>query len=281
MGLKAIAYAGYKTGKTVFGLTMAELGPIGVIDNEGRHQWYTQPAPPSVPRREFPFDDPRVVRTDLDMLAVNPVLAASFAACHVVYLVQTVDLERVRLAVRAFNRDPDVVGIDIDSGSIMWDMLMSTRDTSDERKSMLSWAPVKEWDRLFKIGLTAGQKHCLLIAHAQDKLKMVKRPDGSAEFLVEKIVPRLEKYSGHWADIVVSFDMPDGATHPSLIVVDEGTGGAGGLRRGVRMDNPTFKKVVDRLGRLPDSTPVPEADVAYRNKLETQRAVAATQKERK
>jgi hypothetical protein len=139
---------------------------------------------------------------------------------------------------------------------------------------MLSWGPVKQWDKLFKIGLTGGNKHVVILAHAQEKLKMVKRADGSNEFIVEKIIPRLEKFSGHWADMVVTFDYPEGAKFPTLIVIDEGTGGAGGLRRGAKMPDPTFKKLLDRLGWIPATNPevlAEQQDLEYRNKKETER----------
>jgi len=277
IGLKLIPYGPNKVGKTVFGLTMAERGPIGVVDTEGRHQWYTIPIE-GAPARPWPYDQPRRIRPDLAMLTHNPTLQAAFSSAHPIYLVQTVDLEKTRLATKAWNNDPAIFGIDLDSGSIQWDMLMSTRDTSDERKAMLSWGPVKEWDKLYKIGLTGGNKHVLILAHAQEKLKMVKRPDGSNEFITEKIVPRLEKYSGHWADMVVTFDYPEGAKFPTMIVIDEGTGGAGGLRRGVKMADPTFGKLLDRLGWIPPlnvEVTAEQADLAYRNKRETERAAAA------
>jgi hypothetical protein len=280
VGLKLVPFGPNKVGKTVFGLTMAEVGPIGVIDTEGRHQWYTLPLV-DAPKRPFPYDNPRRVRPDLDMLRANPTLQAAFASAHPIYLVQTVDLEKTRLATKAWNNDADIVGIDLDSGSITWDMLMSTRDDSDERKAMLSWGPVKAWDKLYKIGLTGGNKHVIILAHAQEKLKMVKRPDGSNEFITEKIVPRLEKYSGHWADMVVTFDYPEGAKFPTLIVIDEGTGGAGGLRRGAKMPDPTFKKLLDRLGWIPataQEVTAEQTDIAYRNKCETEKAASTQRK---
>jgi hypothetical protein len=270
MGLKVIAYAPPKNGKTVFGLTMAEEGAVGVIDAEGRLQWYTEPLP-NAPKRPWPYDNPRRILPSLGCLA-NPTLAAAFANAHPIYLVETVALEQMRKACKVWNNDPDIFGIDLDSATIAWQQLCATRDTSDEKKSMLSWAPIKEWDNLFKIGLSGGGKHVCMIAHAQEKVKLIRRPDGTSEFVTDKVVPRLEKYSGHWADMTVTFDMKEGAKYPNLVVIDEGTGGAGGLTRGSKLPDPTFAKLLRKLGRLPQVTAVPQADdVGYRNQMELQR----------
>jgi len=260
MGLKAIAFGSYKSGKTAFGLSMAALGPVGVIDTEDRLEWYTVPA--VTQPRPFPFDNPRRVRP-------LPFLAA---ATGIIYLVQTKEVGRVGQAVEGFTRDASLVGVVIDSGSVVWDLLQDTRDESDPRTAMLSWAPVKKTNRRLMYAAMSGGKHLLITAHTQEKFTKVGR-----ELVVSGVRPWLEKKTPHWADLTLEFTYPDGAPHPVMRVDGEGVGGQGGIVRGAILGDytktppepaPTFPGLLQRLAFVappPPGDPDPD-ELEYRNR---------------
>jgi hypothetical protein len=264
IGLKTIAYGPYKSGKSVFGLTLAELGPIGLIDTEYRHEWYTEPAPAlsatgaALPTRPFPYDNPRLVRP-------LPFLAAARGE---VYLVQTQEIGVVGRAIEAWTRDPAMAGIVIDSGSVVWDLLQDTRDDSNEKASMLSWTPVKKVNRRLMYAAMSGGKHLIITAHTQEKFSKVGR-----ELVVTGVRPWLEKKSPHWADLTLEFTYPDGCPHPIARVDGEGIGGQGGLVRGAILGDPgkgepaiTFGELVRRLSFMaPSPTPLDQDELDYRN----------------
>ena len=261
MGLRVIAYAPFKQGKTVLGLTMAELGDVGILDSEARLQHYTIPHP-SIKPAAFPFDHPRAVRTDNEMCRLNPKLKAALAKAGCVYVVQTKDIHEAGRAIAEFTSAPALCGIVIDSGSILWDLFQDTRDDSDPRMSMLSWTPIKRYLKRFHYSLDYGEKHVLETAHVQEVIKKV-----GEQFVKAGERPWLEKKTPHWADLTVTLDYPDNAAWPTLVVMGEGIGGAGGLRRGARLENATFGDLVQRAGAdVKAITPeLPPEEVTYRN----------------
>lgn len=259
MGLKTIGYGPYKSGKSVFGLSMAEVGHIGLIDTEDRMEWYTAPPASPVPVEPFPFDNPRLVRP-------LPFLAG---ARHVVYLVQTKEIAVAGRAIEAWTRDARIAGIVIDSGSVLWDLLQDTRDESDPRTAMLSWTPVKRTNRRLMYAAMSGGKHLLITAHTQEKYKKVGR-----ELAVDGVRPWLEKKTPHWADLTLEFAYPDNSPHPVARVDGEGLGGQGGLVRGAIIGDPgkgekapTFGGILRRLSYIaPAPRPGPDMDeIEYRN----------------
>lgn len=263
MGLRVIVSAPYKHGKTVLGVTVAELGPIGVLDSESRWQHFTAPHP-SISPSKFPFDSPRAIRTDNGMCETNPVLRASLSRASVAYVVQTKDIGEAGRAVAEFTGHPDITGIVIDSGSVYWDLFQDTRDDSDPKTAMLSWTPIKRYLKRFHYALDFGGKHVLETAHVQDIIKKV-----GSEFIKAGERPWLEKKTPHWADLVGTLDYPENAPFPTFIVTGEGIGGSGGLRRGARVENPTFAKLVAMAGSAAATAPIrpelPPEEVTYRN----------------
>lgn len=252
MGLKMITFAPYKSGKTVFGLTMAELGPIGIVDTEQRIQWYTTPHP-SVKPAAFPYDKPRALRPDLAFFPQNS---------YVVHLVETMEIAVAGRAIEAWTKDPDIFGVTLDSGSILWDLLQDTRDESDPKTAMLSWTPVKRTNRRLFYALMSGGKHVVVSSHSQDVYKKVGR-----ELTVTGVRPWLEKKSPHWCDLVLEFAFPDGAAAPGCRVAGEGIGGAGGLTKGKIIGDPTFKKILDKIVYIPQQAPLVDPDeLEHRNR---------------
>src|SRR5258708_7239356 len=122
MGLKTIAYGPWSAGKSWLGLSMAQGGPIGLIDTEQRMEGDTEAAPETP--GPFPFDRPRVVL---------PTLAPLAPAASTIYLVQTNEIAVAGRAIEGWARDSRIVGMVLDSGSVLWDLLMDTRDESDPR----------------------------------------------------------------------------------------------------------------------------------------------------
>jgi hypothetical protein len=271
MGLRVIAYAPFKQGKTVLGLTMAELGDVGILDSEARLQHYTIPHP-SIQPAKFPFDHPRAVRIDNEMCALNPKLKEALSKAGCVYVVQTKDIHEAGRAIAEFTSAPGLAGIVIDSGSILWDLFQDTRDDSDPKTAMLSWTPIKRYLKRFHYSLDYGEKHILETAHVQEVIKKV-----GSEFVKVGERPWLEKKTPHWADLTVSLEYPDNAKWPTMVVQGEGIGGAGGLRRGARVENPTFGELVRRVGALEGAiTPArPEEEVTYRNAATLERIGAS------
>lgn len=270
---KTIAFSPPKTGKTVFGLTMFECGTIYIIDTEARVHHYTVPHP-GVDPASFPFDNPRIPRLDNHMVQSNPVLKAAFEAGiskgHKIYLVQSIALDVIKDALYAFNRSPEIFGGVVDSSTVIWDYIMDLRDTSNDVGSgtdLKSWIGPKTYNRRMFHGFIASGKHVLVTAHPQEKLKLKELADGRREFVVDKVIPHVEKKVPHWADMVVAMEVPpkdpkhpDAPIFPRLRVVDEGLGGLGGLTRGARMENPTYKALIDRLGGLTTPLSVPNLD---------------------
>jgi hypothetical protein len=254
VGLKTIGFASYKSGKTVFGLTMAEVGNIGVVDTESRVQWYTIPHPNKTKEVMFPYNNPRLLRPDLHFLPKTE---------NIIYLVETMELGVAGKAIQEFSKNNAIVGMSIDSGSILWDELQATRDDSDPKMSMLSWTPIKRTNRRLLYAMTSGNKHVFLSAHAQVMMKKV-----GSELVETGIKPWLEKKTPHWADIVLEFNYPDDAPYPAFRVAGEGIGGAGGLTRGKIVEDPTFKKLLDRITyTIPDEPESQTPDeIEYRNR---------------
>ncbi len=264
MGLRVIASAQFKMGKTVFALSMAELGPIGVLDSEGRWQHYTKKHPTIKPGL-FPYHCPVLPKLDNAMCKNNPKLLAALKKATVIYVVQTKDLQEGGRAVAEWTTNPDLIGIVIDSGSVLWDLFQDTRDDSDPKTAMLSWTPIKKFLKRFHYSLDYGGKHIIETAHVQDVIKKV-----GSEFVTTGQRPWLEKKTPHWADMTISFEYPQGAKWPSLIVEGEGIGGAGGLTRGVKMENCTFGELVRLTGATVGDDALTPAmapqEVEYRNK---------------
>lgn len=254
-GLKMILYAPYKHGKTVFCLTAVGLGHMGVIDSEGRWGWYTIPHPTHTPKA-FPFDNPRAIRLGTPMIEGNPRLKECLerGKDNVIFLVQTSDQAKARQANASFIRVPEIATHITDSGTKLWDLLMAQRDTSDPKKTMLSWVPIKEVDRRYKDDLEASRKHCIITAHTQEKLRLVEN-EGRSEFVSDGVVPWLEKKSAYWSDIVATMVMPpmrpNESKPPDLMIVGEGIGGAGGMVRGAKLKNPTFPRLLEIIGGVP------------------------------
>jgi hypothetical protein len=228
---------------------MAEVAPTGVIDNEGRLQWYLREHPTIKPRT-FPYDKPRAVRLDLPMVVDNPTLQATFTNAHPIFLVETANLTRMREATDEWNKSKEVGCIDLDSGSGYWDVLSGTRNIEDDDAFGKSWGPVYEYDRLFKVSLNVGGKHCMISAHEKEEVKIVKDGGKTKRIPTGRMLARMGKDASHWADLTVRLDFASGAPHPTLTVTDEGTGAAGGLRAGSQIENPTFRKLLERVGGM-------------------------------
>lgn len=269
MGLKAIAFGSYKSGKSVFGLSLAEVGPIGLIDTEYRMEWYTTPiiGIPATPPRLY-YTNERRVRPTLPFLS---------KATHPIYLVQTQEVGVAGAAIEAWAKDPAISGIVIDSGSVLWDLLQDTRDESDPKTAMLSWTPVKKTNRRLMYAAMASGKHLLITAHTQDRYKKVGK-----ELVVDGVRPWLEKKTPHWADLTLQFLYPEGAPHPVVQIDGEGVGGQGGVVKGRYLGDymkkppdpaPSFAELLKRLDYVPEpsaTTPLDPDELEYRNRTTVQ-----------
>ncbi len=258
MGLKTISFSPPKNGKTIFGLSMSEGGPIGVQDTESRIQWYTKPHPTIIPR-EFPYDNPRLPIVDNSMCENNEVIRESFKKASVIYLTQTLNLEKNRNAIKRWTTDEEIFGVCIDSGTVIWDYICDLRDDSEDSgggTDFRSWKPVKRYNRRMFHALLRG-KHVYITAHPQEIYKKSSIA-GVKKWEVVGVRSHLEKKSGHWADLTVNFSLGKHATFPKMTIHEEGMGGRGGLVKGFEIQNPTFMNLIGRLGELPAAASLEE-----------------------
>lgn len=256
MGLKSIVFGPYKSTKTTFCLTMAEAGPLGAVDTEGRWQWLTIPHPTIKPGT-FPFDNPRQIRPDLTYL---PKIE------HPIYLVETQQFDRCGKAMEGFTSNKSIVSVCCDSDSVIWDLLQDTRDTSDPRVAMLAWGEVKRFWRRLHYAMASGNKHLVVTAHAQDIYKKV-----GSEIVTVGTKPWLEKKTPHWVELILELQLPEAHVgmpppSPQMKVIGEGIGGVGGLHKGAIIETPTFMKILNRVKHIPtqreELTP---GELDYRN----------------
>lgn len=238
---KVIPWGPAKVGKTTFALSAVEVGPLAVIDNEGRIQWYTEPHPTVAPRA-FPYDNPRRVRPYLPMLERNEKLRKAFDTPNPIYLVETVSYEKTDDVAVVFGKDPEIAAIDFDSASMLWKMLAGSREVDDDDAYGRSWGPVYAWDDMFKAKLISCRKHIILIAQMKEKKAPILQPDGKRKMQVVDFMPLMAKGSQHWADVAARLDLDPGVPYPTLEVTDEGTGGQ--VVRGQRIENPTFAELL-------------------------------------
>lgn len=300
MGLKEIAFAPFKSGKTVHGISASQLGGVGYIDTEYHARGYLDPHPKLKPGAP-PFHLPMTTRKNLSMCQQNPTLAEAFANENPIFLLETMDLQTTMAALQAFSRTPEISTIVLDSGSITWDLIGDIADAlheesaaknlakgRDEQSTLgrLAWNKPKKYNRRLFYACMRSGKHIIITSHQAETWK-----EGSdGKLILTGVRPWLEKKSPHWADLIVEFAMPsarmDTSTGkmsvpvPSIKVVGENLGGGpnGSLVKGTVLNNPTFKTLVD-LSQLFDTTPphiYTEEELEYMSRSAVERTSAAS-----
>lgn len=253
MGLKVIAYGAWGSGKTAFAASAAEVGPMGVVDNEQRWQHYTIPHPTEKARKylhegtEIPaYAYPRLLRQDVAWLPRTE---------HTIWLVQTMEPGLAWACVQAWAKDPSIKTQVLDSASVLWDLLSDgayEAQAENEKLGGLAWVPVKKTFRRITFAMMASGQNWIQIAHRQEILDKAMR--------VQDVRPWTEKKSPHWADIIAQFVLGEKGLPRMRVEKEKVLGGAGGtaLKSGTILEAPTFKQVLVLAGEreaLPTGSP--------------------------
>lgn len=227
------------TGKSLFLLSAAKLGPLAIADTEfGMHN-YLIPHPSGEAKR-FTLIEP-VKKIFGIPTEIDPVIA----------WIQTNDLTQVRAFMTAASKEPSFVTLGIDSASILWDIASSTVDGRQD------WNKAKQPLRMLQYLVLASGKNYIFTAHLnkafnEDMTKVV------GEF------PWSEKKDPHWGDLNLKMTFPVSGDKPVAIVLKERS--AGRIKRGATISDPTLEKIFKIFGQQPKivGTPLDPVEAAYR-----------------
>lgn len=245
-----------KSGKTIFGLSACALGKVAITDTEYVLQEYVEEHPTAKTPRGFPMYTP--------MAHVKKLLGIPASEFPEIAILQSNDLSVVRSFLTTVAADPTVVTIVRDSQSMIWDMVKATVTSRDQ------WNPAKAPLRIIHGELMASKKHLIMTAHL-DRLYN----EAMTATVGEKA--DTEKKDGYAATWELHLTFGEGMTHPVAKVVGEVSGGR--IPRGTRIENPSFPKFLDLIGRPRPllGSVVTAEEAAYRAANEVNLASAAMQ----
>ena len=279
MGMKVLAEALIKHGKTLFAMSMSELGPMGFVDTEQRTQMYTRGISVEEAVRKcpwlkaavqteagvkynllqkdgtlrVPFDDPRVLRDDLPAVMANPVMAAVVKAQNVIFLREVLDVQSVGSAIEMYGAQyPALVGQALDTVTDVWDQLQELKDP-DPKKDRLAWAVPQRLNRRLLWAARLGGGHSIITAHLKPEWEKQ-----GGELVKVGMTGAMNRHTPRWADVHLRLYLPDADDaipfpHPKAGIIGEGTGGV--LKKGEIIENPTFAMLVRRVSYMPDVVP--------------------------
>jgi len=221
MGLKVLVSSKPKSGKTLFTLSAAALGPMAVVDTEFSYHLYTTEG--NEPNLRHPIE--RVAKL-LDIPVDSKI-----------YTLQTANPASVKKFLAEYAARPDIVTLALDSMSVVWDQLTSTVQGRQD------WPAVKRPLRQLQYLALSSGKHYIFTAH---------RNNLYSEDMTKKIgeFPWSDKKDPHWADLILELKFPQGASRPDACV--EGERSAGILKVGMTLRNPTFPELAKLLGQIPE-----------------------------
>ena len=246
MALKELAYGDWKSGKTLFGLSMCQLGPIAFVDLEYTSDWYIM---------EHPTEKTKKGGTLYTLKPRAKALIGDIEGNPIIHRVITHDLEAINNFVKAAGASESIVGIMVDSLSVYWDFTSDLAEEADAKAGGLAWAAPKKQMRRFQYSLMSSEKHVCCTAHLQQMYNK------NMEVTGEK--PWTEKKVPHWFDLITRFQFPEGKV-PFLTVTGERS--AGMIPRGTVIQDPRFKTLLGMLEETPAGVKMPEAsEVEYRN----------------
>jgi hypothetical protein len=245
------------TGKSLFLLSAAKIGPLAVADTEfGMHN-YLIPHPSGAEKR-FTLIEPakKLLGIPLDQ---HPVIA----------WVQTNDLAKVKSFMQAASKDPEIVTLGVDSASILWDIASSAVTGAKERNE---WNHVKQPLRMLQYLILASGKHYIFTAHLNKQFN-----ENMTEVIGE--LPWSEKKDVHWGDLNLKLTFAGGATQPQGIVLKERSSGR--VKKGSVIPNVSMETVLKLFGQQPKivGTPLDPAEVAYRVDVAARREAPQTSKD--
>lgn len=229
MALKMCVSGDPGQGKSLFALSMVELGPIAVADTEYRYDWYLD-------KTEESKTSYKVKKHVCELLGISYPSAT-------VYRIATQDLGEVQGFFASAVNKPEVVGLVHDSASVTWDLLSDVADS--KLPGGLRWAGPKKVMRRLQYLILAGQKHYVCVGHLR------KVYDGDMKVVGEK--PWIEGATStsmqHWFDVIAKVEKVGIGEVPRLIIDKETTGGV--IKRGQVIVNPRFKGLVELIGEGP------------------------------
>lgn len=267
MGLKTMVEALIKHGKTIFALTMSELGPMGYIDTEGRVQHYTTAAPideilerypwikttkaaddgPAYREGKFwpPYDRPRFLKVGLPAIQNNPALLKVAQARHAIFLTEVLDPQNVGFYAQLFNSNKNLVGQAVDTYTDVWDQVQEYKDPNP-KKDRLAWQEPRKMHRRLLWAQMTGGGHAILITHLKNKYEK----NVGGDLVVTGMTAATQPMTPRWADLHLRLYLPDATDEipwpqPRAAVMAQGLGGV--FRAGEIIDNPTFASILARV----------------------------------
>lgn len=273
MGLKILAEALIKHGKTLFALSMSEFGPIGFVDTEQRAQMYTRPATveevvakcpwiKTATQEEkgvkypllkdgvlrVPFDMPRIMRDDMPAVNANPVMRAVIAAGNIIFVREVLDVVSIGATLEWFGKQhPNLYGQALDTITDVWDQLQEMKDP-DPKKDRLAWATPKRFDRRIRWAARIGGGPCVITTHLKPEYE---KRDG--ELVKIGTILSASKETPRWADVHIRLFLPDAVNGvpqpPKAGIVGEATGGV--VTKGTVIEAVSFGKIARMLTWMP------------------------------
>ncbi len=266
MALKQLIYGTYKSGKSIFSLSMTaylagQAAPaIALADDEYAHDWYLDPLDdPAIP--PFSVKSTRV-KTATIKPHVKQLLGIPASVVPIIYWIRTNELGTIRDFVTAAGSHPLVGGIVIDSISVLWDLASDTVEDSAANSGGLAWKQAKKLMRRFQYALLETEKHYICTSHQQLSY--------NAQMVITGEGPWTEKKVPHWLDFIARMEPARvGAekSAPTLTVTGERSGGL--IKRGHKFENPSFRDVLEAFkGVVParEGIVLDATEIEYRNK---------------
>lgn len=267
MALKQLPYGTFKSGKSIYVLSLAVYltkfsKALALADTEYAHDWYLMPHPLADKLPPFSTKSKLVVTATfrpplLKLFGIDP--ESDPATWPVVYWLRSQDLGQITGFIIASGKHASVGGIGIDSLSVIWDLASDTVEDAPDRSGGLAWKEAKKLMRRFQYDLLSTELHYICTSHQQISY--------NAQMMITGEGPWTEKKVPHWLDLIGRLEFNEQKGYPIMTVTGERSSGL--LKRKDRIEAPTFEKVLNLFaGNVPERSGISlDADeIEYRNR---------------
>ena len=244
MAQKQMIYGPPKKGKSMYVLSMAKLGTIGIWDLEFGHDNYLRPHPtiPQDPGYECAnvkceCHSGQKHKKPTVKAALRPHIAKMLDVSEetLIYWLQSQELSVGEAFLKAMGEKSEVIGVAMDSMSVHWDLVSDFADPN--KPGGLAWMLPKRLERRLVYSMLSTHKHFIMTAHLQTIYNKDMQVVGTQAW-AEKKMP-------YYLDFLGFMNATrDGKR--SFVVEGERSGGV--LKQGSIIENPLFEKVLELNG---------------------------------